>query len=235
MAALTIAIPTMRRWDFLKDSLPVYLARDEVAEVIICDETGEDAASIRAAFQSPKLRLIVNERRLGIYENKRKVLGLANTPWVALLDSDNYFSDEWFDTLQENLDKMNSKIIYASADFNTCDIRTAEVTKPCKKFSGLRLDKTGWNSMLDKPGWPLLLNDGNWVLPRDAVEFLPDIKSINLAAVDALFMLRCFVKAGYTVWYVPNLEYIHIVHDGSSWLETEKESNRILSINNWHI
>jgi glycosyltransferase involved in cell wall biosynthesis len=230
--SLTIAIPTMRRWDFLKDSLPVYLARDEVAEVILCDETGEDAAAA-ASFKNPKLRIVVNERRLGIYENKRKVLGLAKTTWVALLDSDNYFSDEWFDTLLENL--KTEKVIYASADFNTCDIRTGQVTKPCKRFSGLRLDKTGWNSMLDKPGWPLLLNDGNWVLPRDAVEFLPDIESSKLAAVDALYMLRCFVKAGYTVWYVPKLEYIHIVHDGSSWLETERESNRILSINNWSI
>ena len=43
---LTIAIPTMKRWDFLKNTLPTYLARPEVGEVIICDETGDDVNEI---------------------------------------------------------------------------------------------------------------------------------------------------------------------------------------------
>jgi DNA repair exonuclease SbcCD ATPase subunit len=38
MAFLTVAIPTMNRWSFLKDSLPIYLERPEVGEIVICDE-----------------------------------------------------------------------------------------------------------------------------------------------------------------------------------------------------
>lgn len=229
-----MAIPTMRRWSFLKESLPVYLAQEEVAEVIITDETGEDAAAIAASEfrDNPKLRVIVNESRLGIYENKRKVLGLAKTTWVALLDSDNYFSDDWFDLVKDAI-TSNTNMIYASADFKTSDIRSGEVTRPCKNFSGLYLNSENWNTIISKPNWHLLLNDGNWVLPRAVVDCLPS--NAKVAAADAVFMLRCFIKAGYTTWYVPDLEYIHIVHDGSSWLETEKESSRILNIMDWRI
>jgi GT2 family glycosyltransferase len=67
---ITIAIPTMRRWSFLKDSIPAYLARPEVVQVIVCDETGEDYDLLQAAFgdhvSAKKLRLYKNERRLGI-------------------------------------------------------------------------------------------------------------------------------------------------------------------------
>ena len=48
---IAIAIATMRRWSFLKDSLPMYLGRPEVTEVIVCDETGEDYEAIqKSAF-----------------------------------------------------------------------------------------------------------------------------------------------------------------------------------------
>ena len=34
-SSLTVAIPTLRRWDFLQKTLPVYLKRSEVAEVML--------------------------------------------------------------------------------------------------------------------------------------------------------------------------------------------------------
>ena len=44
---LTIAIPTMRRFTFLRETLPTFLAHDGVGEVIVCDETGEDVEEIQ--------------------------------------------------------------------------------------------------------------------------------------------------------------------------------------------
>ncbi len=46
---LCIAIPTMKRWSFLKQNLPLFLSRPEVLEVVICDETGEDVKEIEAS------------------------------------------------------------------------------------------------------------------------------------------------------------------------------------------
>lgn len=235
---ISVAIPTMKRWLFLRELLPIYLDRPEVAEVVICDETGEDVDEIlKSSYgNNPKLKLHKNERRLGIYENKRKVLGLVSekADWVALFDSDNIFGDEWFDCI--SLASLDSKTIYASADFKTVDIRNGIVNRPCTQFSGMTIDSGSWNSMFSKRGWNFLLNDGNWLLPKGVMVTLPEeTKSENLLAADAIYMLRCFIKGGYSIHYLKGLEYTHLVHDGSSWLQTAAESDRIFMSTDWRI
>ena len=230
---LTIAIPTMRRWSFLKTMLPVFLARPEVAEVILCDETGEDAAAAAAFTTNPKLKIHVNEKRLGIYENKKKAFGLAKG-WVALLDSDNVFPDEWFEYLAD-LDFSDKRKIYGSADFKSLDAETAKVTSPCQEFSGIVLDKTTWNTFLHKPKCFLLLNDGNWILHRDLYEYLPNMPSHALKAADAVFMLHTFINRGCIIEYPAGFQYIHMVHPGSSWLQTEVESTGVLKSIDWRV
>ena len=231
---LTIAIPTMRRWSFLKTMLPVFLARPEVSEVILCDERGEDAAAATQAFgTNPKLKIHVNEKRLGIYENKKKVLSLAKG-WTALLDSDNVFPDEWFEYLAD-LDFSDRRRIYGSADFKSLDAETGKVTSPCQEFSGITLDKSSWNTFLHRDKCFLLLNDGNWILHSDLYKYLPSIPSDAVQAADAVFMLRAFINRGCTIEYPAGFQYIHMVHSGSSWLQTEDESTAILKRIDWRV
>jgi hypothetical protein len=231
---LSIAIPTMRRWSFLKSMLPIFLERPEVSEVILCDETGEDAEEARRLYgTNPKLRVYVNETRLGIYENKCKVLGLA-TGWVALLDSDNVFPEEWFEVVKE-LDYSDTKKIYGSADFKTLDTETNKIRTPCIQFSGTVLNKSSWNYFLHNDKCFYLLNDGNWILHRSAVELLPKIKSESLHASDAIFILYVLMVNDYTIEYPAGLEYIHMTHPGSSWLQSQKESLEVLLKTNWKI
>jgi len=235
---LTIAITTMRRFEFLKENLPTFLAHPGVDEVVICDETGEDAALLtdQPFYTNPKLRVIVNESRLGIYQNKRKSIDLAMSKYVAVLDSDNYFSEDWIDTIVESIKKSNGHTIFASAEFKNTNLKTGELNFPCEVFSGLQLDKTNWNTMFDRPRWNFLLNDGNWVVPKGVYACLPkEVASESLQAADAIFMLQCFIRRGYAIHYLPSLTYVHTVHDGSTWLETAKESTRILNTTDWRI
>jgi len=236
---LGIAITTMNRFSFLKESLPIYLGHPDVGEVVVCDETGEDMKQIlqtETFYTNPKLRVVTNKSRLGIYKNKCKALSLCTTAYVAVLDSDNHFSEEWIDTVIETLRSSDGKTILASADFRNMNIMTGELTYPCKEFSGLRLDMVTWNKVFEKPRWNFLLNDGNWVVPRECFACLPqETTSQSLQAADAIFMLQCFIKGGYSIYYVPGLTYLHVVHDGSTWLQTEKESTRILNTISWRI
>lgn len=237
---LTIAIPTMNRWIFLKDTLPIYLARPEVREVIVCDETGEDVKAITASSfgKNPKLRLITNEKRLGIYQNKRKAISLAGAgadTWVALLDSDNIFNDDWFEMIAE-LDYTNPLKLYATADFKELNIQTGQVRYPAERFSGRTVTKSSWNSLIMEPSANFIINDGNWILHSTAIKHLPeDVKSSDLQASDAIFMLRRLILNGYSITYVRDLEYIHTVHPGSSWLQTEEESMKIMNRTNWFV
>ena len=233
---LTIAIATMRRWSFLKDSLPLYLGRPEVAEVVVCDETGEDYEAIsKSSFGThPKLRLFKNPTRLGIYENKLKAASLATQDWIAVLDSDNIFDEAWFETLHTT--PFDTKTIVASADFKNLNVETGEVSYPCKQFSGLTINHMNWNSMFRKPGWNFLLNDGNWIIPKAAVAALPtDEKSSKWEAADAIYMLRRFIFAGFNIYYAPGLEYTHIVHPGSSWIQSAAKSEKIFVSTEWRI
>lgn len=235
---LTIAIPTLNRWSFLKDSLPIVLDRPEVAEVIVCDENGEDAAKIGQTplTHHPRLRVVINERVLGIYENKRKCISLAKTNWVAVLDSDNFFPEDWFEIITDCVDPEDFSRIYASAEAKHINSKDGSVKEYTKEFSGLELSSKNWNSIFERPKWNFLLNEGNWVVPRDVLKVLPSsVKSSDVLAADAIFMLKCFVAGGYTVRYVPGLAYFHTVHDGSTWLKTERESTRILNQTNWFI
>jgi glycosyltransferase involved in cell wall biosynthesis len=229
---LSIAIPTMNRWSFLKESLPNMLEQSLVKEIVISDENGKDIEEIqKSPFGSnSKLKLIKNEKRLGIYENKCKAASLCSGEWIAILDSDNVFPEEWFYQIEDCIKRGESKRIFASASFKSINIETGEVQLPCKQFDGLVLEKNSWNSFFSRPKWNFLLNDGNWVIPREALDFLPKtIQSHQLLAADAIFMLRCWIQAGFTIEYVKDLSYIHTVHSKSSWLETAAESSRILS------
>jgi glycosyltransferase involved in cell wall biosynthesis len=232
---ISIAIATMRRWTFLKSMLPIFLSRSEVSEVVLCDETGEDADAATEAFgTNPKLKIYRNEKRLGIYENKCKALSLAQGPWVAVLDSDNVFPEEWFECIKD-LDSSDPLRIYGSADFKTLNMESGQIHTPCIQFSGVSLNKDSWNNFLHKERSYFLLNDGNWILHKNASSFLPPITSESILAVDAIFILWVLIKNGFTINYPTGLEYIHLVHPGSSWIQSEKASLKILLENDWRV
>jgi glycosyltransferase involved in cell wall biosynthesis len=240
---LSVAIATMKRWEFLKDTLPILLERPEVGEVIVCDETGEDVSEISQSpfAQDPKLRLVINEKRLGIYENKCKAMRLATLPWVAVLDSDNIFPDSFFDLLEEKLDRSNPFCLVGSAEFLRIDQRTGATTTPTQCFSGQLVDATLWNRYMSDPqafakGWIHLANDGNWIVSQEAIQALRlDIKSSDVYAADAIFMLHHWLSQGFQILYLEGLQYMHIVHNGSSWLQMESASMDVLNRMNWAI
>ena len=236
---ISVAIATMNRWGFLKDTLPLYLASDCVKEVVVCDETGADAQAIAASpfGTHPKLKVYVNEKRLGIYQNKLKAAAMTTGSWIAVLDSDNVFSSEWFERVQSEIDKVQGgKIMFGSPDFDFVNLQEKTSSKPCAEFNGLRLNKGNWNEQFRKRGMNFLINDGNFVIPRAALACLPfDLPSSATQAADAIYMLKRFLEGGFEMYYIPQLSYFHLVHPGSTWIQTEKESMAVLNSTDWTI
>jgi hypothetical protein len=239
---LSICIPTMKRWSFLQHTLPLYLQRPEVGEVIVTDETGDDVAEIQKQSWSsnPKLRLFTNQTIKGIYLNKRYAATLAEYPYIAILDSDNLFGDDWFDDLADAIEiQPPNTTLFGSAAFKSVNTDTGLVEYHCKHFDGLTIAKNLWNEFLMQPKWNFLLNDGNWVIPKSAVAFWPEEipKDFEAGArfCDALYTLRLFIKAGYSIHYISGLSYTHTVHSGSSWLQTDRESTRAINTTDWSI
>lgn len=241
MPELTVAIPTMRRWnEFLQKSLPLYLANPHISHVVVCDETGEDAASIRASsFAShPKLHVYVNEHRLGAYQNKRKCIETSPSDWVAVLDSDNIFPDDFFEVAVETLqhEKYNPTIVLAAGDSLRLFVKTGEQEVRTAHFKGLRINRQNWNRVLQMPAWNFLLNDGNYIVHKSVYAYLsPQYTLAQVQAADAILAAKQFVQNGCTYYIVPDLRYIHTVHDDSEWLKTDRDSTRILNTTDWRI
>jgi hypothetical protein len=236
---LTVAIPTMRRWSFLEKNLPVYLEHPFIRKVLICDETGEDIEAILSSkwAEHPKLILKKNEKRLGIYYNKRQCIEISPTEWVAVLDSDNFFEDTFFYELQTlwRREGANPNHFYASGR-GIFIHEDGGITNPINGFGGFKLDKTNWNDIFNVPRWNYMLNDGNWVVHRSVLSCLPtDVLDEDILATDAIFMAKRFVQAGFVYNIREELSYIHSVHKGSSWIQQGDENNRIWNSTNWKI
>ncbi len=237
---LTVAIPTMRRWKgFLEKSLPTFLENDLVTFVVICDETGEDVKAIEASKWAthPKLRLHVNEKRLGMYGNKRRCVELAPTDWVAVLDSDNLFPEDYFEALFETWKEEGANIntVYAASEIVRVFLKTGESEERTRHFSGMRITKGTWNKVLQTQGWNFLLNDGNWVGHRSVLEAWPLIPEEKVRATDSIRIVKNLVEKGWTYFLVPGMRYIHTVHEDSEWIKTEAESSRLLATTEWRI
>ena len=238
---LTVAIPTMRRWKgFLEKLLPSLLENDLISHVLISDETGEDVAAIKKSpyVSNPKLILHQNSKRLGMYYNKRKCLELAPTDWVAVLDSDNIFPESFFETLFDTWDTegADSKTIYASTEIIRVFLKTGESEERTRHFSGMRIQKKNWNTVLQTKAWNFLLNDGNWVGHKSLLDvWSTDISESEIRSTDSLRIIRNFIAGGFTLYIVPGLKYIHTVHDDSEWIKTEAESSYLLATTDWRL
>jgi len=235
---LTVAIPTMKRWKgFLEKSLPQFLENDYVSYVVVSDETGEDVAAIQAsrwAFH-PKLRLHVNEKRLGMYGNKRRCVELSPTDWVAVLDSDNIFPDQYFEALFDTWkdEGADRRTVYAASEIVRVFLKTGESEERTRHFAGLRINRSNWNQVLRMKAWNFLLNDGNWVGHKSVLDAWPPMAEERVRATDSIRIVRNLVANGRTYFIVPGMRYIHTVHDDSEWIKTEADSSYLLATTDW--
>ncbi len=230
----------MNRFSFLKQAIPGYLDNPNITAVVVCDETGDDIQQIEKQSwgKHPKLRLHKNPKRLGMYYNKRKCMEVSPTDWVAVLDSDNIFSEDFFDTILDlwRDEGAQPKTVYASGRIIRVFTKTGQSEERTTQFRGMRIGKSNWNQVLKMPAWNFLLNDGNWIGHKSLLEAWPtDISEEKIRATDSIRIVRNFVLKGYTYFVVPELRYIHTVHDDSEWIKTEAESSYLLATTNWQI
>lgn len=219
---MTIAIPTMERFEqFLHFTLPIYLEMDCVDQVLVADETGEDADAIAKETWGthPKLRVIRNSTRLGAYNNKLQLLRNVTTDWVALIDSDNYVVPEYFEALTAywRIDPPTHMSVYIPAAVQSHHLGSSEYTPKIKNLSGLTITAANWNESLRLYMIDHGLNLGNCVFHRTiATQFQDDHSPQKM--VECKWMNRELVLKGYRLVFVPDMKYIHVIHPGSLYL-----------------
>jgi hypothetical protein len=238
--SLTIAIPTLRRYDkFLQYSLPKYLQIKCVKTIVIGDETGEDNDKIRKQEwgQDEKFQLITNSERLGAYNNKLNLLYRAETDWIAMIDSDNEIDDAYFTALHIYWDQhgINDMCVYMPSNTVKVFEDGSELNANSNEFAGHKINSTNWNAFL-KTGHlaNYLVNIGNCVFHRNAAKAFPEIDSKDVM-LEVKKMNKALVENGYTLIFVPNMVYKHRVHANSYYLSFKDEMDLCDKTTNWYI
>lgn len=237
---LTVAIPTMERWSFLKDQIPKYLNDPNISFVLISDENGRDINVIceLEMDSDPKLRLYQNDTVLGVYGNKRQCFLKAPSEWVAVLDSDNKFDSDFFEAFlkaKERDGPLSEKTIYCAGFIQHLNLKTGSIENKTNQFNGMKISRDNWNTVLKMPGWNFLLNDGNCIWPRNVIKNFPDLPEDQIVGTDSIFFMRQAIQAGYTLSVEPTMHYIHTVHDGSHWLQNAAVSSRLMGLRDWRV
>jgi glycosyltransferase involved in cell wall biosynthesis len=87
---VTVFIPVYDRERFIGDAIRSVLAQTFTDfELLVIDDGSSDAsAAVVAAFDDPRVRLVRNDRNLGIPRTRNRALELARGEYLANLDSD---------------------------------------------------------------------------------------------------------------------------------------------------
>ena len=222
---ISLCIPTMNRWEFLKINLPKYLQNPYIGEIIITDETGEDFEILTKVYKdNSKIKVFKNNKRLGGFLNKLQCMKYASYDWICLLDSDNYADLSYFNEffLYTRQNKLQQNMIYCPS-----------FAKPYFNFQLLEniiVDEKSIKGILNSENQLLLersFNTGNYIINRSVVNILESIimrdKEVDEISklffpMDAFYMNYLLLQNGYSFVIVPNMEYEHIVHDGSFYV-----------------
>ncbi len=229
----SLCIPTMDRFDqFLNRYLEGYMNNDLIDEIIITDENGSDIEKIKNKYgENEKLKLFKNENRLGPFLNKLKACSNAKNEWIVLMDSDNFADLNYFTTVKnyiENNVGNQKNIILAPSK--------ARPNFDYSHLSGFVYKKGNFVSNLSQENVVkkshnknsiTMMNAGNYVLNKyliDNIDLSNETNNIpNSSSCDVIyFNVLLFEQLDLNLHVVPNLEYDHVVHQGSIYIQTHQ-------------
>lgn len=235
----SLCIPTIDRYDsFLKTYLEEYIHNDLINEIIITDENGNDIEKIKKQYpDNPKFVLVKNENILGPFLNKLKACKIANNEWIALIDSDNFADKNYFLVAKKYIDENinNQKNIILAPSFAKPNFNYSQLSGIVFKNGYFKENKNTQcfsNTIL----MDTFMNTGNYIINKYLISNLNiDNELDNIkqsSACDVIyFNTLLFEQLDLNLHVVPNLEYNHVVHNGSVYLNTHyqyKNFNKIV-------
>lgn len=232
----SLCIPTIDRFNFLKDSIPRYLNNKLIGEIIICDENGNDYDSISKHFQNEKIKLYVNKEQLGPFLNKLKCCKLASLEWIALIDSDNFADEKYFESAYNFIQSNNC---------NNNTILSPSFAKPrfdYRNLIGMIYKKNNFRTNRQKEfellgsneRSEILMNTGNYILNRHLTDNLNIKDNMNIIkqsfACDVILMNTMFFQqVDAELYVVKDMEYDHVVHNGSIYINTHAQTKHTIT------
>ena len=230
----TLCIPTMDRFDsFLSNYLPKYLNNILINEIVITDENGNDAYKIKNAFpNNDKIKVFVNENRVGPFLNKLKACEHASNEWIVLMDSDNFASDDYFVKAVEYISAVigEQKNVILAPSFASPNFNYSHLSGFIYEKGRFQTNKLVEQQIITSNNYnsETMMNTGNYVINKyliDNVDLSKEIDNIKYSsACDVIyFNTMLFEQLDLKLHVVPNMIYDHVVHNGSIYTQTEAQ------------
>lgn len=209
---LTIALTTYNRFDLTVQSIENIIGDNRVKEIIISDDCSTDGSYERLQEyykDITQVHLFRNVENLGMQLNKAAAIGLAETEWVLILDSDNKVDSTYLDAFFA-LPKHYSDTIYAPS--------WARPTFDYRDFEGMVINKRNVAELVGKPFFGALINTCNYIVNKDY--YLSKFKrNDKIKGVDTANHFYNHISTGGSFLVVPNMYYDHLVHSGSEFMK----------------
>lgn len=229
---ISLVLTTCNRFEsFLKNNIDKYLQNRYIHEIVVLDDCSADYDKLMTAYTDhPKVKVHKQPKNVGAYHNKIDAMNLASPEcdWICLMDSDNFCTPSYFEALFACWEKRGSdpNVIYCPVRAGPFDFR---------KWNDQTISKVNWNDAYTD----ILANTGNYVFHRSIVPIMNQHRAthsqVQPHAADAIYMNYVWVKSGCSLHVVPGMEYEHVVHPGSTYLNTQKESESFASSFDWKL
>lgn len=206
---ISLCITTWNRDSMTFDSFRNVLYNDIISEIVIVDDCSDERIYSNLAFMVNglnKVKLYRNDRNLGCYYNKRRVVELASNEWVILFDSDNIIGPDYISSISGK--ELNRNYIYQP-----------EYARPhfdFRKFSGSLISKDFIKGYMSQKSFSTMLNAMNFLINRDEFLKIP-VRDSEPWTADSIYFNYLWLKSGNKIYVTPGMQYDHLVHNGSHY------------------
>lgn len=212
---ISLAITTYNRFDLTIKSCAQVLNDPRVNDIVILDDASTDGSyeKLSQHFKPyPHVRVLRQAKNRGMSRNKADAISYANNEWVIILDSDNIISAEYIDSTPPK-DTLMSTYIYCP-----------EYARPnfdYRKFSGGNFNLKRNHHWIDDKNFAMCLNTCNYLVNRNRYLAVYEYNEA-MKATDTIWFNYLWLKSGGSFYIVPGMQYDHLVHQNSGFLEDAK-------------
>ena len=214
---ISVVCPYFNRSDKIMDMLEPLLPDNRIDQIVLCDDRSPDDDFYKLIDIVKDFKKVVvyrNVINLYIQQNKRTAISFSKNDFLAVVDNDNRMDKDFFDKIFAIPD-WQPNILYSPAfgfpNFNYCHLNGQTITK--QNISSY----TGDKSIIT------FCNLNNYFVNRN--QFLNTyIHDDNVRGADGLATYFNWLKAGNSIYVVPDLTYQHRISPDSVFL-SETDSN----------
>jgi len=172
-------------------------------------------------LDNDKVKLYRNSKNLQPLLNKYELVKKCKNDWVIMLDSDNIIDDNYIKSVSK-LDTEND-VVYCPEVLYAAEDKT-HVHWNYKEFNQVFIDKDNVKKYMNNGLFTTWMNTGNYFFNRKTyLNVIEDNeKDERLSVSDSFYFSYLWLLSGGRMKVVPDLYYIHRIHEGSYYLNHKK-------------